>query len=58
MSNNEKIKWIKEHYNLNHKQKVILNDDNTFKIKMGDTLLDIKYPIDLIRELKLTQLGL
>ncbi len=56
MSDSEKIKWLKEHYNLNHKQRVVLNYDNTFKIKMGETYLDIPYPIDLTRQIKIEQL--
>ena len=51
-------KRIRKHYNLFTNTKILLNpSEMTFRMNMGESLsMDIKYPIDVIRELKLEKI--
>lgn len=47
--------YLRHYYGLHHKQKIMLKTD-TFTLKLGSSHLDIEFPRELLREIKLNYL--
>jgi len=60
MKDTEIIEYIRSGYNLNNKVKIRNLDieRQEFRIKMGDSLIDLCFPNALKRAIKLNELGI
>ena len=56
MTENEIKRWCRSFYGLNGNTKIYRLNEDSFTIKIGSCMADIKYPKCLLREIKLEQL--